>query len=320
MRFHRTLVLGASLLMALSAAAVGEASSPLPSGPVGDGTIRVGSNPWPESEIMAEIYAQALEAVDIPVQRKPDIGSRDVTWAALQSGKDINLMPEYIFSFLSEALDSPDLATSDAAQTWSNLVAALAPLDFSVLSYTPAVDTNAFTVTAETAQKYSLASIGDLAKVAGELKWGLPSNCATNPSCADALKQYGIDVSALQVTELGACSPEMATTLVSGGIQVGELCSTQADIAVNGLVVLTDDLHTQGADNMSPIVRNDALRALQAQGKDLAAILDPISATITTEALTDLIVRVQVNHEDVDAVARDFLVSRGLLSVSSATP
>ena len=72
--------------------------------------------------------------------------------------------------------------------------------------------------------------------------------------------------------------------------------------------------HTQGADNLAPIVRNDLVRALEAQGIDLAAVLDPVSAAITTEELTALNVRVGVNNEDLDVVAREYLISKGLLS------
>ncbi len=121
-------------------------------------------------------------------------------------------------------------------------------------------------------------------------------------------------------TELGACGGEIAAALVNGGVQVGELCSTQPDIAQNGLVVLTDDLATQPADALAPVVRNDLLRALQAQGVDLASILDPVSAAITTEELTALNVRVGVNNEDVDVVAADFLTSKGLLPGASTAP
>jgi len=315
MRIHRTLVLGASLLMAFSAAAVGEASSPspdtaqappgaLPSGPVGDGAIKIGANAFSESDVMAELYAQALEAAGQTAGRKLDIGPREVTWAAMQAGKDINIMPEYIGSLLETINDHAGEATGDADATRTALAARLASLDMSVLGQTAGVDNNAFVVTPDTAAKYSLASLSDLAKVADQLSWGLPPECASTPLCSGALLKYGIDISKLQVTELGACGGEMATAIVSGGVQVGELCSTQADIAQNNLVVLTDDMATQPADAIAPVVRNDLLRALQTQGVDIAAILDPVSAAITTSDLTSFNLRVGVNHEDVDVVAR----------------
>jgi len=341
MRMHRTLVLGASLLMAFSSVAVGEASSPdiqtaqasiapasgtpvepgaLPSGPVGDGRIKIGSLGFYENAIVAEMYAQALEAAGLTVERKLSIGPRDVTWAAMEAGADINIMPEYIGSLLEKVNSSAGEASGDADATRAALATRLTPLDFSVFAQTPAVDTNAFVVTQATADQYSLASIGDLAAIAGDIAWGLPPECVTNPLCGGALLKYGIDVSTLQITELDACSGPIATAVVNGGVQVGELCSTQPDIAQNGLVVLTDDLATQPADALAPVVRNDLLRALDAQGVDIAAVLDPVSAAITTEDLTALNVRVGVNNEDLDVVAREYLTSKGLLPAASTAP
>lgn len=320
MRIHRTLVLGASLALVMGSASVGGAQSPLPSGPVGDGVIKVGSAGFYESALVGEMYAQALEAAGLTVERKLSIGPREVTWAAMQAGTDINLMPEYIGSLLETINGNAGEASGDADATRAALATRLADVDMSVLLQTPAVDTNAFVVTQATADQFSLVTLSDAAAVADQLSWGLPPECATNPLCGGALAKYGIDVAALNVTELGACGGEIAAALVNGGVQVGELCSTQPDIAQNGLVVLVDDLATQPADALAPVVRNDLLRALQGQGVDLAAVLDPVSASISTEELTALNVRVGVDQEDVDVVARDFLTSKGLLPGASTAP
>jgi osmoprotectant transport system substrate-binding protein len=320
MRINRTLVLGASLALVVGSASVGGAQSPLPSGPVGDGTIKIGSLGFYENALVAEAYAQALEGAGLTVERKLKIGPRDVTWAAMESGQDINLMPEYIGSLLEKVNGNAGEASGDADATRAALATHLADVDMSVLAQTPAVDTNAFVVTQATADEHSLATMSDLAKVATTLTWGLPPECATNPLCAGALARYGIDIAQLQVTELFPCDAPIAAAVVNGGVDVGELCSTQPDIAQNNLVVLTDDLATQPADALAPVVRNDLLRALQAQGVDLAAILDPVSAAITTDELTALNVRVGVNQEDLDVVARDFLTSKGLLPGASTAP
>lgn len=320
MRIHRRLVLGASLALVFSGVAVGEAQSPLPSGPVSDGTIRIGSAGFYESELVAEMYAQAIEAQGIAVERRLATGPREVTWAAMQAGTDINLMPEYIGSLLEVINGNAGEASGDAEATRAALATRLAEYDLSVFQQTPAVDTNAFVVTGATAEQFGLTTMSDLAAVATQLTWGLPPECATNPLCGGALATYGIDIATLQVTELGACGGEIAAALVNGGVQVGELCSTQPDIAQNGLVVLTDDLQTQPADALAPVVRNDLVRALLARDVDLAAILDPVSAAITTEELTALNVRVGVDQEDVDVVARDFLTSKGLLPGASTAP
>jgi osmoprotectant transport system substrate-binding protein len=320
MRIHRTLVLGASLALVMGSAAVGGAQSPLPSGPVGDGTIKIGSAQFYESALVAEMYAQAIEAAGIPVERKLNIGPREVTWAAMQAGADINIMPEYIGSLLEVINGNAGEASGDADATRAALATRLADVDMSVFQQTPAVDTNAFVVTQATADQYSLATLSDAAKVADQLSWGLPPECVTNPLCGGALATYGIDVAAINVTELSPCGGEIAAAIVNGGVQIGQLCSTQPDIAQNGLVVLADDLATQPADALAPVVRNDLLRALEAQGVDLASILDPVSSSITTEELTALNVRVGVDQEDVDVVARDFLTSKGLLPGASTAP
>jgi osmoprotectant transport system substrate-binding protein len=320
MRISRTLVLGASLALAVGSVAVGEAQSALPSGPVGDPVVKMGSAGFNESAVVAEIWAQALEANGVTVERKLFTGARDVTWPALQSGADINAMPEFIGFLLEFINENAGESSADSAATRDALAARLAPFDISVLGVTPGQDVNAFVVTAETAQTLGLTTMSDLAAHAGELSWGLPAECVTQPLCAGALQRYGIDVATLNVTELAACSSQIVDNLVAGSVQVGELCSTQAALATNDLVVLEDDLATQPTGALAPIIRNDTLRALQAQGIDVASILDPVSAAITTEDLIILNQRTDVDQEDLDVVAREFLASKGLVPGASAAP
>ena len=320
MRKHRTLVLGASLALVMGSAAVGEAQSALPSGPVGDGIVRMGSAGFNESAVVAEIWAQALEAQGVTVERKLSTGPRDVTWPALQSGADINAMPEFIGFLLEFINQNAGESSADSAATREALAARLAAEDMSVLGFTPGQDVNAFVVTADTAQQYGLTTISDLAAHATELSWGLPAECVTQPLCAGALAKYGIDIAALNVTELGACGSQIVDNLLAGSVQVGELCSTQPAIGLNGFVVLEDDLATQPTGALAPVIRNDTLRALQAQGIDVASILDPVSAAITTEDLMALQQRTDVDQEDLDVVARDFLAAKGLLPGASAAP
>lgn len=262
---------------------------------------------------MAEIYAQVLEANDFEVERQLQIGPRDVTFPGLQNG-DFDMMPEYIGSLLEFANENAGEASGDAAATAEALQAQLDELDLSVLGYTAAIDTNAYVVRQDTADKYDLATMSDLADVQGELSWGLPPECVTNPLCGGALTDdYGIDLDAIDITELGACDAPMAQALNDGGIDVAQLCSTQPDIERFGFVLLEDDLGTQPADAIAPVFRNDVLEA--AGGADaLAALLDPISEAMTTEDLTALNVRVGLDQEDVADVATDWLTENGLLT------
>ena len=109
----------------------------------------------------------------------------------------------------------------------------------------------------------------------------------------------------------------MATALRENAIDVAWLCSTQTDIAQNGWIVLEDDLQTQPAGNLVPVVRNDVLAQVDGGADTIAAILDPVSSQLSTSILTELLVRVAIDQEDIDVVAADFLAS---LDGATASP
>jgi osmoprotectant transport system substrate-binding protein len=300
MRMTRRLALGASLLVLVSACATGEGS-----------TIRIGSDGFYEAKLMAEIYAQALEAGGYEVDRTGiGMGARKVSAPALESGQ-IDLKPEYIGSGL--AYYQPGQQTGDPAANQAALQAVLATKGggITVLDYSPAADQNAFVVRRETADELNLTTMSDLAAVQGQLRFGVATDCATNPVCAPALQSaYGLDVS--NATKLAACDTPMVQALKGGTIDVGELCSTQPEIAVNGWVVLTDDKQTQPAENIAPLVRNDLLDKL-ADRSGFEEILDAVSAAMDTATLTDLGRQVSVDNEDIAAVAEAWLQAKGLV-------
>lgn len=303
MRLSRALALGASLLVLFSACSTGGGSKP---------TIKIGSDGFDEARVVAEVYAQVLEADGYTVDRAGiGLGARKVTAAALESGQ-IDLKPEYIGSGL---VYYGGAATNDPAKNQADLQAKLTSVGggITVFGYTPGQDTNALVVTRATADAKSLAKWSDLTAIAGDLKWGLATDCPTNPVCAQALKDsYGIDVSAIDVTLLDACSTPMADALAAGTIDVAELCSTGPEIIVNDWVRLEDDKQTQPADAIAPIVRNDLL----AKVGDKAAfqkLLDDVSAKIDTATLADLYKQVAVDKKDTKDVASTWLKAQGLI-------
>ncbi len=303
MRSIRTLALGASLLVLLGACSTGVGSKP---------TIKIGSVGFDEARVVAEIYAQALEADGYTVDRAGiGLGSRKVLLPALESGQ-IDLQPEYIGSGLASGYGGT--SSSDPA---ANRTALQTILDgkgggITVLDYTPGVDTNALVVRKETADKYSLKTWGDLAAVQNDLKWGLATDCPTNPLCAGALKDsYDIDISALDVTLLSACDTPMSEALKAGTIDVAELCSTGPEIIVNGWVRLEDDKGTQPADNISPLVRNDYLAKVDKA--TFSKILNDVSAKIDTPTLAQLYYDVSVGLMDTKDVAAAWLKANGFV-------
>jgi osmoprotectant transport system substrate-binding protein len=322
---HRGLALGASMLvLALSACSTG-GSKP---------TIKIGSDGFYEAKLMAEIYAQALEAKGFTVDRTGiGIGARKVSAPALESGQ-FDLKPEYIGSGLAyyepgtPAASGAPAASAAASINRGDPAAVAAELQnvlngkgggITVLKYSPAADQNAFVVTAATAAKYSLKTMSDLGKVASQLKLGVATDCPTNPVCGTALKSaYGIDVA--NATLLSACDTPMAQALKAGTIDVGELCSTQPDIAVNGWVVLQDDKQTQPADNIAPLIRNSLLNALSSSDKQTVEdALNAVSAKMDTTTLTDLGKQVSVDNKDIKAVATAWLQSVGILTGTPAS-
>jgi osmoprotectant transport system substrate-binding protein len=319
MRIPRTLALGASLLVLVGACATGGGSTSVPAtagssaggASTGDPTIKIGSDDFDEAKLMAEIYAQALEAAGYRVDRTGiGIGARKVSAPALESGQ-IDLKPEYIGSGL--AFYEPGQQTGDPAANQKALQAVLATKGggITVLDYSPAADQNAFVVRKETADQFKLTSMSDLAPVQTQLKFGVATDCPTNPVCATALKSaYGLDVS--NATKLSACDTPMVQALKGKTIDVAELCSTQPDIAVNGWVVLTDDKRTQPADNIAPLVRNDLLAKLSDKA-GFEKILNAVSAAMDTATLTDLGKQVSVDNKDIAVVAKAWLQAKGLV-------
>jgi len=304
MRLHRALALGASMLVLLSACTTGGGSKP---------AIKVGSDGFYEAKLMAEIYAQALEAKGYTVDRTGiGIGARKVSAPALESGQ-IDLKPEYIGSGL--AFYDPGKATSDPAANAAALQVVLSGKGggITVLNYSPATDYNAFVVRKETSDQFQLTKLSQVAAVNPPLKIGVATDCPTNPVCGKALKDaYGIDVSSAKL--LSACDTPMVQALQGKTIDVGELCSTQPDIQVNGWVILDDDKKTQPAENIAPLVRNDYLTKIGGDKDAFTKILNDVSAKMDTLTLTDLGKQVSVDKKDIAAVAKDWLKKNGLVT------
>jgi osmoprotectant transport system substrate-binding protein len=306
MRTSRVLAFTTMMLVLLSACSTPGASPS--ASQAAKAPIRIGSDNFYESKLMGEIYAQVLENAGYTVERKFGLGSRQERIPTMEAGQ-IDMVAEYVGSGLG-FYDKTKIG-SDGAANAAALQAALTAKNMTVLGITPGEDTNAFVVRKDTADTLKLTKMSDLAAVQDQLKWGLPSDCDTNPLCSGALKDYGITYPPKQRSALGACDVPMATALQGKAIDLAELCSTQPAIAQFGFVTLVDDKKTQPAENIAPIVRNDYLAKVDKTA--FAALLDAASAKVTTEELTKLGVEVAVNNKDVGEVAKTWLKAQGLI-------
>lgn len=307
MRTFRKSVLGASLLalvLTLGACGSGEDDD---AGGAGDGgdkrSITVGSDAFAEAQIVGEMYAQVLENAGYDVERQLDVRSREIRLPAMESG-EIDVAPEYLASLLS-VLDPESEPSSDPENVAQELEPLLDEKNLAVLEHSDAIDTNAFVVTQETAEEHDLQAVSDLQPVAGDMTLGGPPECPKRPFCIPGLEEvYGVEFGEFTPLELGAAT---VAALQGGQIDVALLFSTSSVIPANDLVLLEDDKDLQAADNITPLVNQDVLDS------ELEELLNGVSAALTTENITELNARVEIDEEPVEDVAAEFLESNGLL-------
>jgi osmoprotectant transport system substrate-binding protein len=276
----------------------------------GDGAVegdpvKVASFGFNESVIVAEIYAQGLEANGYEVDRRMNLGSREVVKPALESG-EIDLVPEYVGT-LAGFLGAEQSADSET--TWEAAKAAFEELGVTLLRYSPAQDKNAYVVTAETAEQYGLETVSDLQPVASDLVFGGPPECPDRDLCLKGLTEvYGLQFA--EFVALDAAGPITIAALEGGEIDVALLFSTQGIIAEKGWVSLEDDKGLNPAENLVPAIRTEVV---EAYGDDLVALLESFSEALTTEDLTELNKRADLDQEDPALLAGEWLAANGFV-------
>ncbi len=302
------LVCLAALLVAFIAPVVAGCGSanPLGGGSVsGDlKTLVVGSADFPESKIIAEIYAQALEANGFTVGRQFGIGSRETYIPAVRD-HSIDLVPEYTGNLLQYF--DPKTTVTDPDQVELALVRAL-PGDLSILTPSPASDTDTVAVTEATAQKWNLKTIGDLAAHSAEVKFGGPSEFQNRTEGLPGLKaKYGLDIKPdnfISISDGGG--PATVRALVDGTVTAADIFSTSPAIPQNKLVVLEDPKNNFLAANVVPLVSS------QKKSDELKRVLDAVSAKLSTQGLIELNTAVSGNSGvDPDQAARKWISDNG---------
>jgi osmoprotectant transport system substrate-binding protein len=272
--------------------------------------VSVGSNAFPESAVVAEMYAQALEAKGYSVERHLEIGERPALHAAMDAG-EVNLIPEYLGGLAAALVESADLP-SDPQEAWDNLQEPLGEKGWVAFGISPGTDSDGFAVRQETATDLGLGTMTDLAAAANDLIWGVADGCETNPICGLGLNEvYGIDLAQVaDVVTLSPCSTEMADALNNEVIDVGQVCTTQPDIVTFNFKLLEDDMALQPAQNMTAVATQELADAAPA---DFAETLTAVNEALTTEALTQLGVEIVVDQTSIEDVAHNFLEDNGLL-------
>lgn len=273
---------------------------------LGDDAVSIGSFNFSESELLAELYAQAIERAGFPVRRQFGIGPRELVSPALASGL-VELVPEYAgtaLQFLSLGAESP---SADPSTTHTALLTTAAQRGLVALDPAPAQNANEFVVTRDLAQRLALHDLSDLSAAAGDLTFGGPPECPTRPLCLAGLRRvYGISFET--IVSLDAGGPMTQEALSEDYVDVALMFSTDPAIESQGLVALRDDLNLQPAENVTPLAHADVLEQF---GPDLVAVIDSVSRRLTTRDLRDLNARIGAGTPVADA-ASAWLDAQGL--------
>ena len=281
-----------------------KSSSGQASGSGDKGTLRLVLVDFTEQLILAQIYGQVL-AKDGYKVTYTKLGSRELADPALFSGK-LDMLIEYAGSQLIYLKGTP---SADANRVLTDLKAKLAPKQVTALDQAPMSDQQAITVTQATASKHGLKTLSDLAKVSNQLVFGGPPECRERDTCYKGLqKVYGMNFKSFQSLNQGSIKYR---ALLNNQIQVALSFSTDGIIAKQNLVVLKDDKSLFPADHAIPVVRNDYLSKA---GDEFKNTVNKVSAAITTEEITGLNAKVDIDNEDPDTVATDWLKGKSLLS------
>ncbi|HEY3880382.1 MAG TPA: ABC transporter substrate-binding protein [Trebonia sp.] len=285
-----------------SASSSSSGSNPLSGGSGGSGTVVIGSANFPENEVLAEVYALALQAKGVKVSTKLNIGAREVYYPQVEKGA-IDIIPEYNGTLLTVEADP-----TSTAKTTTAVDAALAeklPSTLTVLNSAPAQDSDSITVTQATANKYHLKSIADLAPYASQMVLGGPPEFKTRTDGIAGLKaNYGLTFKSFD--PLDTSGPITLSALTSGKVQAADVFTTTPQITTDKLVSLSDPKFNFAAQNVIPLVYKPALTST------ISSALNAVSAKLTTAALLELDTKVITDKENYTTAAQDWLQSVGL--------
>lgn len=289
---------GALALAGLALAGLtGCGGDPFQAGDGAGGSLVVGSADFTESELVMNIYAEALRGTGAEVETKPRIGSRETYVNAVAQG-ELSLIPDYTGNLL-QYVDDQDPAT-ESRQVYAALEQKL-PQGLDVLEQAPAEDSDVLTVTKATADT-GIRSLTDLGPRCGEFVLGAPAEWKTRWEQRIA-EVYGCEFREIRNLEAGTVTVD---ALTGGTVQVANLFTTSSQISTNDLVQLEDPEDMFPAQHVVP---------LAGQGKltpDQADAINRASRALTTEKLTELNRRLEVDKANPTDVAREFIAEAGL--------
>ncbi|PKV92341.1 ABC transporter substrate-binding protein [Amycolatopsis echigonensis] len=304
MRWTRNIRVAALLATAALGLTACGGGSDQPAAPSkGGAPIVVASFNFTDSQILAEIYAGALEAKGYPVTRKLNLGSRELVYPSLKSG-ELQFLPEYQGAAITTGFGKE--ATKDAKAEHEQLEKLFAPEGVGLLNYAAAEDKNTYIVKADLAKSKGLASISDLKKLDKVVMAG-PPECEKRLPCFKGFKDvYKLTNATFQTVQ--EAGPRVQQ-LNSGAVTVIPVDSVSPLVGDPQYVALKDDLTIVPTENVVPAVNK---KVLDARGADFANVVNAVSAKLTTDGMRELNKRVDADGEPAADVAKDWLKQQGL--------
>ena len=266
----------------------------------GEGVI-VGSQQYYSNEVIAELYAQAMEAVGLTISRQYQIGQREVYVPELRAG-NIDVIPEYggnLLSFLDKEATARDAEGIQAA-----LLEAL-PANLTVLEPAQATDQDSYVVTRATAERYQLTSIADLRALGRAVTIAANSELATRPYGPTGLESvYGVRAVVEPVEDSGG--PLTLKALTDGDVDVADIYTASPAATGSDLVVLTDPQGLIVPQRVTPLV--SATLAPEAR-----EAIGAVNARLSAQELPRLNRASAVDHLPSADIASQWLASQGIV-------
>ncbi len=267
-------------------------------------TIKVGSKNFTEQFIVAELYAGALEAAGLKVERKVNLGATLVAHEALKSGA-IDLYPEYtgtgLLAVMKAEKDTDPKRVLDKVKGFYEK-------EFNLTWLSPSNVNNGYAIVVrpETAAQYKLRTLSDLAKVSKGLKLGAGSEFFDRYDGLPGLKEvYGMEFG--ESRQFAALRLRYEA-LSQKQVDIANGFSTDWQIAAEKFVALDDDKSLFPPYQLAPVVRMEV-----AKNQTVVDALAKVDALIDNATMSELNRQVEVEKKEPRRVAADFLKAKGLM-------
>jgi osmoprotectant transport system substrate-binding protein len=268
-------------------------------------TIVIGSKNFTESLVLGEIYADALEHAGFKVERKLNLGGTLVAQEALKTGQ-IDLYPEYTGTGLLDILKMPTQTDPKTVyQTVKNEYQQKWNLDW--LNPSPANDSQGIVITKNVEQKYHITDLSDMSKVASNLRFAAVPEFSSRADGLPGLQKLygGFHFKSMKLYDYGV----KYRVLLNGDVD-GTVCfTTDGQLTDPKLFVVPDDKHLWPPYNVAPVVRDQITK----NDPKVVSVLNALSPKITSQVLQQLNAKVDIQKEDYQKVAHDWLASQGLI-------